>query len=168
MTTLIHGAWHQVKCTLKTPSRLNVLLALLLVLVGIGLLFAIQTTPKTVQYNEGDVPVIRPIEAEICLGGAVHYPLVTTIDKDQIPGRVEVDESWCMEGLAGPCKSAAPPNPRLPLLEEKRVVQPSTERVMPKAVTPGVWHFWHTSTDTHGNVEGYIVAPIVVVDCPTP
>jgi hypothetical protein len=168
MTALIYGAWHQVKVTLRTPRRLNVLLVLMLAIALSGVGLAIQAAPHAVLYNNGRIPVIAPIESEVCLGEAIHYPIITEIDEREIPGRLEVDEAWCLAGLGGACKSALPPNPRLPLLEPKRIVTDRTSRTMPETVTPGVWHFWHTATDTRGQVNGYIVAPITVIDCPAP
>ena len=168
MTALLLHAKCQLHRTIHSPKRLNVLLILALAIAALGVALAFQAAPSAVLYNEGNVPIIAPIEPEVCLGGKVHYPLTTTIDESEIPGRVEVDEAWCMAGLGGACKSVAAPNPRLPMLEPKHIVSDPASRTVPDTLTPGTWHLWHTATDTHGQVNGYIVAPVYIVDCASP
>ncbi len=154
---------------IKYPNRLAVTVILLVAIFVAGFVLVLSSVPPAVRYNGGDVPVIAPLSMEpVCPGDVIHYPLVTEIKEREIPGRVEIDEAWCQAGLAGPCKSATPPNPRVPLLEPKRIVSEAAARTVPLTLTPGTWHFWHTATDSHGQVNGYIVAPVVVKDCDTP
>ena len=164
MTALLLHAKCQLHRTIHSPKRLNVLLALMLAIAVLGVALAFQAAPAAVLYNEGHIPVIAPIEPEICLGGTIHYSITTEIDESEIPGRLEIDEAWCAAGLDGPCKNAIPPNPSLPLLEPRRIVA-TASRTMPTTVTVGVWHFWHTATNTHGQVNGYIIGPITVKEC---
>lgn len=167
MTALLLHAkcqWHR---TLHSPRRLNVLLVLALAIAALGVALAFQAAPAAVLYNGGNIPIIAPVETEVCLGGMIHYPIITEIDESEIPGRIEVDEAWCMAGIGGVCKSVPAPNPRMPMLEPKRIVADPAKRTVPDTLTPGTWHLWHTATDTRGDVSGYIVAPVNVKDCTT-
>lgn len=164
MTPVIYIKY-QASRTLSSPRRLAVLTILMLLIAVSGLLLLFQNTPATTTYNGEAVNVVHPIEAEVCIGGTVHFATVTETTSDEIPGRLEIDEAWCLEGLGGACKAVTPPNPRLPLLEPRRIVTPRVSRTVPVILTPGVYHFWHTATDTRGRVTGYIVAPITVKDC---
>lgn len=145
--------------------RLPAIMVLLVVIAGAGFLLLIRAAPNVVTYNGDAIPVIHPAESEVCIGGTVHFATVTEATEDELPGRLEIDEAWCLKGLEGACKTVIPPNPRFPLLEPKRIVTPRVERDVPDTLTPGIYHFWHTATDTRGNVTGYIIAPIVVKDC---
>lgn len=156
---------HEAIRTISSPRRLAMLTLLLLLIAASGLLFLFQNAPVTM-YNGKVVPVIRPSEPEVCIGGTLHFSTITETTEDQLPGRLEIDEAWCLEGLGGACKTVTPPNPRFPILEPKYIVTPRVSRDVPTILTPGVYHFWHTATDTKGNVTGYIVAPITVVECP--
>lgn len=163
MTPIIYIKYHAIR-TLSSPRRLTVLALLLLLIAGTGLLLAFQNVPLTT-YNGKIIPIIHPAEPEVCIGGTVHFSTITETTEDQLPGRLEIDEAWCLAGLDGACKTVAPPNPRFPLLEQKRIVTPRVSRDVPDNLAPGVYHFWHTATDTHGGVTGYIVAPITVKVC---
>lgn len=165
MTTLLMYAKRQAAETIHSQRRINVLFVLMVAIAVVGVALAMQAAPASVTYNEGHIPVIAPIENEVCAGGVIQYPITTEIDESELPGRVEVDEAWCMAGLGGACKSVPAPNPRLPMLEPKRIVADPATRNVPDTLTPGVWHFWHTATDTRGQVNGYIIAPITVKDC---
>lgn len=167
MTPVIYIKYQAMR-TLSSPRRLVVLTVLLLLIAFFGLSLLFQNASSTIMYNGEVVNVIRPIEAEVCIGGTVHFATVTETTDDEIPGRLEIDEAWCLAGPTGACKTVTPPNPRLPLLEPKRIVTPRVSRDVPAILTPGVYHFWHAATDTHGNVTGYIVAPITVKDCAVP
>lgn len=162
--TPLADIWYTAKQS-ATPSRLIAFTALMLLIAGTGILLLFQNAPRAVTFNGDQVPVIRPAEVEVCIGGTVHFATITETTNEEIPGRVEIDEAWCAEGLNGSCKAVQAPNPRLPMLEPKRIVTPRVSRDVPTILTPGVYHFWHTATDTHGNVTGYIVAPITVKDC---
>lgn len=155
----------QVERTTHSTQRLRVIMALMIIIAGAGLVLLFQRAPAVVLYGGQRVLYIAPIEAEVCIGGLVHFPTVTEITKDEIPGRLEIDESWCLEGLGGACKAVTAPNPRLPMLEEKHIVTPRVERNIPATLAPGVYHFQHSATDAHGNTTGYIVAPITVKEC---
>lgn len=155
---------HYASRTLSSPRRLIAFTFLMLSIAGTGLLLAFENAPVTT-YNGKVIPFIRPAEPEVCIGGTVHFSTITETTEDQLPGRLEIDEAWCLAGLDGACKTVAPPNPRFPLLEPKRIVTPRVSRDVPDNLAPGVYHFWHTATDTRGDVTGYIVAPITVKDC---
>ena len=86
MTALLLHAKCQLHRTIHSPKRLNVLLALMLAIAVLGVALAFQAAPSAVLYNEGNVPVIAPIEPEVCLGGTIHYPITTEIDESEIPG----------------------------------------------------------------------------------
>lgn len=148
-----------------TPSRLIVFTLLMLLIAAIGLLLVLQKASNSVMFNGDKVPVIRPAQSEVCVGAALHFATITETTDDEIPGRLEIDEAWCLAGVGGACKTVTPPNPRLPLLEPRRIITPEVSRIVPETLTPGVYHFWHTATDTSGRVTGYIVAPIHVLDC---
>lgn len=167
MTPTLYIKYQAIR-TLSSPRRLVVLTFLMLLIAFSGLLVLFQNAPNAVTFNGDAIPVIRPIETEVCIGGAVHFATITETTNDEIPGRLEIDEAWCLEGLGGACKTVTPPNPRLPLLEPRRIVTPRVSRDVPTILTPGVYHFWHTATDTRGNVTGYIVAPITVKECEVP
>lgn len=147
-----------------TPSRLAVFTIAMLLIAASGLVLTFQSAPQTL-YNGKVVPVIQPSEQEVCIGGTVHFSTITETTEDQLPGRLEIDEAWCLAGPSGACKTVTPPNPRFPILEPKRIVTPRVSRDVPTILTPGVYHFWHTATDSHGRVTGYIVAPISIRDC---
>ena len=167
MTPTLYIKYQAIR-TLSSPRRLVVLTFLMLLIAFSGLLVLFQNAPNAVTFNGDAIPVIRPAEAEVCIGGKLYFATLTETTNDEIPGRIEIDEVWCLEGLDGACKTVPPPNPRFPLLEPKRIVTPRVSRDVPVILTPGVYHFWHTATDTRGNVTGYIVAPITVKYCEVP
>ena len=111
------------------------------------------------------VPVIAPIESEVCAGGVLRFPLVTFVGEDELPGQINVAESWCLVGLTGGCIGVVPDRPDMPLLRVKEVTLDSTSRTVPETLKPGVYEFWHSNTDSHGGVAGYIVGPITVRAC---
>lgn len=145
--------------------RLPGIMALLVIIAIAGAVLLVRAAPNAVLYNGERIPMISPIETSVCLGGTVHFATVTEVTADEIPGALDIKEAWCLAGLGGACKSVLPPNPDLPMLEEKHIVTPSVERNVPVTLAPGVYHFQHSATDAKGNTTGYIVAPINVEAC---
>ncbi len=110
MTPTLYIKYQAIR-TLSSPRRLVVLTFLMLLIAFSGLLVLFQNAPNAVTFNGDAIPVIRPIETEVCIGGAVHFATITETTNDEIPGRLEIDEAWCLEGLGGACKTVTPPNP---------------------------------------------------------
>ncbi len=170
MTALIGYFSRQLERTTHGETglrRLRVLMFLLVFIAGAGVVLMIQRYPQasSLAYNSRDVAYIMPIENEVCLGGTLQYPLVTTIEASDIPGRVTIDEAWCVTGSDGACKTVPAPNPELPLMEVRNIVANPATRAVPSTLKPGVYHFWHAATNGKGITRGYIVAPITVKDC---
>lgn len=165
MTALTGFLLRQFDRTTHSTRRLRVIMAMLIIIAGTGLLLLFDRAPEAVTYNSSHVPVISPIETQVCPGDIIHYPLVTEVTTAQIPGQVSIAESWCKEGLTGSCVGVQPPRTSLPLLEPKRIISDGTPRTVPDTLAPGVYHFWHSATNARGEVSGYIVAPVVVISC---
>lgn len=165
MSALILAVKRQADRTLRSSRRLNVIMLLLFAIAALGMVLLFNTPAFSVQYDGTRVPVIPPIETQVCPGDTIHYPLTTSVTEDEIPGQLDIAESWCEEGLSGPCTGVNPPRPELPLLEPKLIYTDGAARVVPETLTPGVYHFWHSATDALGRVSGYIVAPVNVKDC---
>lgn len=167
MTALIGYVSKQIERTAHSTRRLRWIMILLVAIAFVGVLLMVQRYPRasSLAYNSRDIAYITPIENEVCAGGAIHYPLVTTIEETDIPGKITIDEAWCVAGIGGACKSVPAPNPNLPLLEVRHIVADPAARVVPDTLAPGTYHFWHSATNGKGVTRGYIVAPIVVRDC---
>lgn len=145
---------------------LLILALCLLVIVAIGWQMWYSLRQSTVSYG---VDIITPVEKTVCIGGVIRFPVDVTVPPDTLPNQAEIAESWCMAGITGPCWGVQPSvlkdgSKRLPLLKEKRIVGIAVRQV-PPWVTPGLWEFWHTSVDIHGNIEAYSVEPVTVLDC---
>lgn len=151
--------------TLRSPRRIELIAILLLSMAAIGWGAYLRFAPSVISYNGTRVPVISPIETRLCPGDTVHFPIVVEIQESEIPDQANIAESWCKEGLSGACTGVVPPRQNLPLLEPKLIVSDGAPRVVPDTLTPGVYHFWHSATNAKGEVSGYIVAPVNVVDC---
>ena len=151
--------------TLEKPARIKLITILLLLLAAVGWGTYLRFAPSVISYNGARVPVISPIETQLCPGDTLHYPVVVEIKESEIPDQANIAESWCKEGLSGACTGVVPPRSNLPLLEPKLIVSDGAPRVVPETLEPGVYHFWHSATNSRGQVSGYIVSPIVVRDC---
>ena len=124
---------------IKYPNRLAVTVILLGAIFVAGFVLVLSSVPPAVRYNGGDVPVIAPLSStSVCPGDVIHYPLVTEIKESEIPDQANIAESWCKEGLSGPCTGVVPPRSNLPLLEPKLIVSDGAPRVVPDTLTPGV------------------------------
>ncbi len=167
MSAIILYAKRQAAHTIHSENRRAALLVATLVLFVTGLVLLFQSPGFSVQYDGVQVSIVKPLEAAVCPGGTIHFPVTLTINERKIPGRLQIDEAWCKEGITGTCTGVTPPQPNLPLLEEKRIVAQAT-RTIPDTLTPGVYHLWHSATSNRGEVSGYIVAPIIVNDCEVP
>ena len=166
MNAITGYVMHQAERTIHSTRRLTVIVISLALIVASGLALLFEAVPPFVTYGVANgVPVIVPIESEVCAGGTIRYPLVVFVGEDEIPGQINVAESWCLVGLGGGCIGVVPNRPDLPLLRVKEVRSESTPRPVPKNLKPGVYEFWHSATDSRGNVAGYIVGPITVKDC---
>lgn len=164
MTALLYLK-HQAAKTLESPVRIRLITVLLLLLAAAGWGTYLRFAPSVISYNGARVPVISPIETNLCPGDTLHYPVVVEIKASEIPDQANIAESWCKEGLSGACTDVAPPRQNLPLLEPKLIVSDDAPRVVPDTLTPGVYHFWHSATNAKGQVSGYIVAPVNIADC---
>ena len=162
MTTLIYGAWYQVKRTLKTPSRLNVLLVLMLGLAGIGLYFAMRAAPQAITYPKRFL-VSTP--AAVCPGDTFTYPVTITVRDGDVVSRIT--EGWCRED--GICPNALQAEPvSINSLEEQNFSRNAT-RTVPAELTPGEWQLRHCN-ETHStgliDVICYAV-DVTVKECST-
>ncbi len=155
----------RVELSTRSPRRLLIIIILLVIIAGILLSFVFRHAPQVEYGNTAQVPIIVPNEEKVCIGGRVTYPLLVFVANEQVPGQINIAEAWCLAGLEGACFGVIPNRPDLPLLEPKAITTDATSRPVPATLKPGVYHFWHSATDANGNVSGYIVAPINVIDC---
>jgi hypothetical protein len=136
-------------------------------LIGYSLVSA-STPTGSLRYGiHSGVPIITPIETEVCSGDMIHYPTLTFVE-ERAKSQVNIAEAWCRAGLEGGCIGVFPDRPDMPLLEPKEIINPATPRIVPETLGPGIWHFQHSATDELGRVSGYIVAPINVLKCEKP
>lgn len=151
----------------RSPRRLLLIIILLVLIAVILIAYVVKEVPTITQYgmDVATVPIIVPLEDEVCVGGTIRFPLIVFVDNDQVPGQINVAEAWCLAGLEGACFGVIPDRPDMPLLEPKAIISEATSRPVPLTLLPGVYHFWHSTTDANNQVSGYIVAPINVVDC---
>ena len=167
MNAITGYVMHQAERTIHSTRRLTVIVIALALIVASGLALLFEAAPATVTYGIANgVPVIVPLESEVCAGGTIHFPTITFIEAGTV-SQINVAEAWCKAGLAGGCIGVIPDRPDLPLLEAKSIVNDRTPRPVPASLSPGVWHFWHSAVDERGNVAAYIVAPINVRNCET-
>ena len=101
MTAIAHRAKREYARTMESPTRLSLMLILILMVFTAGLIVFVRSIPPGLAYGtKRGVPIIIPIETEVCPGGIVHYPTMTFI----APGtksQVSIAEAWCRAGLRG-------------------------------------------------------------------
>lgn len=168
MTPLALRIKRQAARTVNSKRRIAVIVALLAV-TAMAILFVAMLEAPQMPVSYRGVQIVAPVESEVCIGAKVHFPIIVNVAKGDLPTQGELAEAWCHVGVDGPCTGVQPANlrdgaKRLPLLKPRHI-EAIASRDVPTWLKPGVYEFWHSIADTAGNVEGYSVEPIVVVDC---
>ena len=161
MTALFMYAKGQLRTTLHSPRRLNVLFLVMLALAATGVVLASTMAPQSIQYPQR---FLTATPAVLCAGETFTYPVNIDINESDAVSRIT--EGWC-RATDGICPRQFQEDEHYVNFLNGYSVSATATRAVPPDLPPGDWQFRHCN-ETHSSglidVVCYQVA-VTVKDC---